>query len=626
MNASGPESVSSAIKQAEASGAQISGQVNNPGLGADKSLPSAGDIAHARSFFVPKAEIPALSSPLTGIEHSGAAAVKAAEAAISPMLQLIMRLPGHLGLFSSFLEALTNLFIPHELLSNFDFGNLASGIDLNHLVSTSPVTHVMGNLTNHFHSLHSMSAEMINSVGTAHLHVNPFDALKQSMNVSAGVDLNHPQFEGASSTLDQSALSARGDSLAGPGLSTHAITPKLSPVQRIFSSKSFEAGNNYSNANNLLAFNNQSPATGMTNTTANTTSSSTGSNSALNDSASESTSALFNDSLPAQNSSQLGGLHAKALSLKSVMHKGHNPFSKLASSTKQAFQVAQKDISNISNASYSIKSGDTLWKIANRELGSGARWKDIYNLNQDKLGSNPGLIYSGTSINLPGGHNSIPNMSDHSIMAHKSSTHQYTIKPGDNLWQISKNVFGTGDKWTQLYKINSTALGDNPGMIFSGQKLALSGSSVHSIQPHMQTHSVEQLAHHTSPSTHVVHKQPALSHENTIAHGHSQSIHEHTVTPHQQSIAHQKPSITPQLKQQTALPDTRIAHHPVQNTSHGLTVESAHHQILSGAGGAQAHTSNTPANTHAPNKLSGLSAVKGKSVVSFSLAPDLAQW
>ena len=140
MNASGPESVSSAIRSAEVSSAQASQQLNNVGYGIETQFHSAADIASARSFFVPKVEIPA--APLSGIEHSGVAAMKAAEGAISPMLQLIMRLPGHLGLFSSFLEAFKNLFFSHDLLSNINLGDIASGIDLTHAANLTHVTHL----------------------------------------------------------------------------------------------------------------------------------------------------------------------------------------------------------------------------------------------------------------------------------------------------------------------------------------------------------------------------------------------------------------------------------------------------------------------------------------------------
>lgn len=52
------------------------------------------------------------------------------------------------------------------------------------------------------------------------------------------------------------------------------------------------------------------------------------------------------------------------------------------------------------NASYTVKSGDCLWNIAKKQLGDGSRWKEIYELNKDKI-KNPNLIYPNQSLTLP---------------------------------------------------------------------------------------------------------------------------------------------------------------------------------------------------------------------------------
>jgi DNA-binding SARP family transcriptional activator len=56
---------------------------------------------------------------------------------------------------------------------------------------------------------------------------------------------------------------------------------------------------------------------------------------------------------------------------------------------------------------YRVRPGDSLWRIAERELGSGFRWREIYRLNQGKRfadgGSltSPRLIYPGWVLDLP---------------------------------------------------------------------------------------------------------------------------------------------------------------------------------------------------------------------------------
>ena len=49
---------------------------------------------------------------------------------------------------------------------------------------------------------------------------------------------------------------------------------------------------------------------------------------------------------------------------------------------------------------YTVKSGDSLWKIAQATLGKGGRYMEIYNLNKDKI-KNPSLIYPGQVLTLP---------------------------------------------------------------------------------------------------------------------------------------------------------------------------------------------------------------------------------
>ena len=46
---------------------------------------------------------------------------------------------------------------------------------------------------------------------------------------------------------------------------------------------------------------------------------------------------------------------------------------------------------------YTVKSGDTLWGIAKKELGSGARYTEIVQLN----GLKTTTIYSGQKLKLP---------------------------------------------------------------------------------------------------------------------------------------------------------------------------------------------------------------------------------
>lgn len=49
----------------------------------------------------------------------------------------------------------------------------------------------------------------------------------------------------------------------------------------------------------------------------------------------------------------------------------------------------------------------------------------------------------------------------------------YTVKKGDSLWKISKQMYGNGANWNQIYSANKNVVGKNPNLIYPGQKLVI---------------------------------------------------------------------------------------------------------------------------------------------------------
>ena len=75
-----------------------------------------------------------------------------------------------------------------------------------------------------------------------------------------------------------------------------------------------------------------------------------------------------------------------------------------------ASEDAKRDVP--AENTYTIKTGDCLWNIAQKHLGSGLRWTELYDLNYDALEAeaqkygkhftkNYPVIYTGTIIKLP---------------------------------------------------------------------------------------------------------------------------------------------------------------------------------------------------------------------------------
>ncbi|WP_059040801.1 LysM peptidoglycan-binding domain-containing protein [Paenibacillus rubinfantis] len=52
-------------------------------------------------------------------------------------------------------------------------------------------------------------------------------------------------------------------------------------------------------------------------------------------------------------------------------------------------------------AAYIVIPGDTLWKIAQRTLGNGDRWREVYTANQAVIGKDPNRIIPGQKLVIP---------------------------------------------------------------------------------------------------------------------------------------------------------------------------------------------------------------------------------
>ncbi len=66
---------------------------------------------------------------------------------------------------------------------------------------------------------------------------------------------------------------------------------------------------------------------------------------------------------------------------------------------KEVKQTVETEV-QVSTREYTVQKNDSLWKIAQQELGSGHRWKYLYELNKDKI-KDPNKLRPGTKLTIP---------------------------------------------------------------------------------------------------------------------------------------------------------------------------------------------------------------------------------
>lgn len=133
------------------------------------------------------------------------------------------------------------------------------------------------------------------------------------------------------------------------------------------------------------------------------------------------------------------------------------------SSATEASQSAEmKPLAEIKTSdlptTYTIKAGDSLWKIAETVYGSGYDWTKVFAENKDKI-ANSSVLYVGTQITLP------------KLETVTTVTTTYKVVAGDNLWNIGVKICGSGFTWTQIASENNLT---NPRLIHPGNILKVS--------------------------------------------------------------------------------------------------------------------------------------------------------
>lgn len=104
---------------------------------------------------------------------------------------------------------------------------------------------------------------------------------------------------------------------------------------------------------------------------------------------------------------------------------------------------------------YTVKRGDSLWKIAERLLGDGARYTEIVDLNRALLNGRPDFIVSGTVLRVP--HELTEPDED------GGTAEEYVVEPGDTLSRIAEEKLGYSNRYPEIFKASQATVQPDGG-------------------------------------------------------------------------------------------------------------------------------------------------------------------
>lgn len=94
---------------------------------------------------------------------------------------------------------------------------------------------------------------------------------------------------------------------------------------------------------------------------------------------------------------------------------------------------------------YTVQLGDSLWRIAERHLGDGARYPEILNLNRTLLRAGPDFLQPGWQLTLP---------------SHATSegerTETITVQRGDSLSKLAATHLGDAARYPEIFDASTT--------------------------------------------------------------------------------------------------------------------------------------------------------------------------
>jgi nucleoid-associated protein YgaU len=104
---------------------------------------------------------------------------------------------------------------------------------------------------------------------------------------------------------------------------------------------------------------------------------------------------------------------------------------------------------------YTVRKGDSLWRIAERTLGDGARYKQIAALNYGRPQADGRALTDdhrlrpGWELRLP------PDVHGRADAGPAGRPVEHVVSEGDTLWDIAEAHLGDGASWPRIYELNA---------------------------------------------------------------------------------------------------------------------------------------------------------------------------
>jgi nucleoid-associated protein YgaU len=124
---------------------------------------------------------------------------------------------------------------------------------------------------------------------------------------------------------------------------------------------------------------------------------------------------------------------------------------------------------------YTVKRGDSLWRIAEDRLGDGARYTELVALNRAVLDGRPDFLVPGTVLRVP--------------IVEANAPDSYVVQPGDTLSEIAEDELGDAEGYPKIFRASKDTVQPNgahltdPDLILPGWTLTIPGQDSHEESP-----------------------------------------------------------------------------------------------------------------------------------------------